>query len=141
MNLEKSKNQEVVPLSQWKAFYQCKCPRCRVGDVFIGHTYNFKAQKMIEDCSHCNLHYEREPGYFYVAMFVSYAFNVAEVIAITIAVHVFGLEVNFDNLYYYVGLALAVSIICSPFNFRYSRMVLLYWLSPGLRYEPERSKR
>jgi uncharacterized protein (DUF983 family) len=131
---------ESKELSQWAGFIQCKCPRCRKGDVFQGSVWNFKKQTMLEICSHCGLKYEREPGYFYVAMFVSYGFNVAEVITTTVAAYILGLALTFDNLDYYIGLALGVSLLCSLINFRYSRMVLLYWLSPGLRYEPDRAK-
>ncbi|MFI5453556.1 DUF983 domain-containing protein [Pedobacter sp. UC225_61] len=126
-------------ISQWNGFMHAKCPRCRVGKVFTGPTYGFKIQKMNEVCPHCQLKFEREPGYFYVAMFVSYAMNVAEMITVSVAAYVLGLELNFDNLWYFAALLFCTTILFSPFNYRYSRMVLLYWLSPGLHYEPERS--
>ncbi|WP_113654626.1 DUF983 domain-containing protein [Pedobacter namyangjuensis] len=138
MEAEKSSNQYHV--SQWGAFVNSKCPRCRVGSVFTGATYGFKVQKMNEVCPHCNLKFEREPGYFYVAMFVSYAFNVAQMITVSVAASVLGLGLSFENLWYFLGLLFGTTILCAPFNYRYSRMVLLYWLSPGLHYEPERSK-
>jgi hypothetical protein len=43
---------------------------------------------MYEKCSHCGLHYEREPGYWYVAMFVSYAFNVAQMVTFAVATYI-----------------------------------------------------
>jgi phage FluMu protein Com len=132
-------NETKYHISTWKAFSNAKCPRCRVGNVFIGSTYSFKAQKMNEHCPHCNLKFEREPGYFYVAMFVSYAFNVAEIVTASVAAYIFGLELDYENLYYFIAVLFVTSIVFAPFNFRYSRMVLLYWLSPGLHYEPWRS--
>ena len=129
-----------LKLSQWSAFTQAKCPRCRVGKTFIGPTYGFKVQKMNEFCPHCKLKFEREPGYFYVAMFVSYAMNVAEMVSVSVAAYVFGLKLEYDNLWYFVILLFGTTLVFSPFNYRYSRMILLYWLSPGLNYEPERSK-
>ncbi|MFA6277049.1 MAG: DUF983 domain-containing protein [Pedobacter sp.] len=131
-------NKELY-ISQWNGFAHAKCPRCRVGKVFTGSTYGFKIQKMNEVCPHCKLKFEREPGYFYVAMFVSYAMNVAEMITVSVAAYVLGLELNFDNLWYFAALLFCTTLLFSPFNYRYSRMVLLYWLSPGLHYEPKRS--
>jgi len=126
-------------ISQWHGITHSKCPRCRVGKAFIGSTYSLKVQKMNEYCPHCGLKFEREPGYFYVAMFVSYALNVAQMITAGVAAYIFGLKLEYDNLWYFVGILSLTSILFSPFNYRYSRMILLYWLSPGLNYEPNRS--
>jgi len=126
-------------ISQWHGFSHAKCPRCRVGDAFTGTTYGFKVQKMNEYCPHCGLRFEREPGYFYVAMFVSYAMNVAEMVTASVAAYVFGLELEYENLWYFIAVLFVTTLLFSPFNYRYSRMVLLYWLSPGLHYEPDRS--
>lgn len=127
-------------ISQWHGFSHSKCPRCRVGKVFKGSTYSLKVQKMNEFCPHCDLKFEREPGYFYGAMFVSYALNVAEIITVSVAASVLGLKLVEENLWYYVALLFGTTMVFSPFNYRYSRMILLYFLSPGLRYEPHRSK-
>ncbi|HTM97249.1 MAG TPA: DUF983 domain-containing protein [Pedobacter sp.] len=126
-------------ISQWHGISNSKCPRCRIGKVFSGPIYSFKAQKMNEHCPHCSLKFEREPGYFYVAMFVSYAMNVAEMITVSVAAYIFGLTLVYENLWYFVAILITTSVIFSPFNYRYSRMVLLYWLSPGLHYDPSRS--
>lgn len=134
-----SNNENKYYISQWSGFANAKCPRCRVGDVFIGRTYSLKLNKMNEFCPHCNLRFEREPGYFYVAMFVSYAFNVAQIITASVAAYICGLSLDYDNLYYFIAVLFSASIIFAPFNYRYSRMVLLYWLSPGLKYDPSRS--
>lgn len=136
--MEGNKSEKIVYVSQWHAFTHSKCPRCRVGKVFVGPTYSFKVQQMNEYCPHCKLKFEREPGYFYVAMFVSYAMNVAELITVGIASYVFGLGLDYENLWYFVGILLLAIILFAPFNYRYSRLILLYWLSPGLNYEPGR---
>lgn len=126
-------------ISQWYGFTHAKCPRCRVGQVYNGPAYGFKIQKMNEFCPHCGLKFEREPGYFYVAMFVSYAMNVAEMITVAVAAYVLGLELTFENVWLFIGILFTTTLLFSPFNYRYSRMILLYWLSPGLHYEPWRS--
>lgn len=137
--METNKNSENLTISQWHGIVNAKCPRCRVGKVFSGATYGFKVQKMNEFCPHCDLKFEREPGYFYVAMFVSYALNVAEMITVAVAAYIFGLKLDYENLWYFVAILFGTSVVFSPFNYRYSRIILLYWLSPGLNYEPHRS--
>ncbi|WP_010523221.1 DUF983 domain-containing protein [Aquimarina agarivorans] len=55
-----------------------KCPRCHEGDFLEGKVYQFsKMGKVKKKCSHCNLKYEIETGFFYGAMYVSYALGVA----------------------------------------------------------------
>lgn len=137
--MESNKETQEFYISQWDGFANAKCPRCRVGKVFSGPTYGLKVQKMNETCPHCSLKFEREPGYFYVAMFVSYAMNVAEMITMSVAAYIFGLKLEYNNLWYFVLLLFGTTLLFSPFNYRYSRIVLLYWLSPGLHYEPKRS--
>lgn len=123
-----------MELSEFKAACQAKCPRCRKGNIFIGNAYGLKIQKMNDRCDYCDLRFEREPGYFYVAMFVSYAFTVAEMITACLACYV--LTGNDSSFILYASVALLAVLISSPFNYRYSRVVLMYWLSPGLKYIP-----
>lgn len=120
----------------WPAIVHAKCPRCRRGDMFANSMYGLHGQVMLKTCEHCHLTYEREPGYFYVAMFVSYAMNVAGMIALAVAIHVLS---GSENPWIYVIVILSVSVIMSPFNFRYSRVILLHWLTPGLHYQPKLS--
>jgi uncharacterized protein (DUF983 family) len=101
MNDLTSENRKyTVPhVSQWSAFIHAKCPRCRLGSTFTGAMYGFKVQKMKEVCEVCALKFEREPGYFYVSMFVSYAMNVAEIISLGVAAYVLGLDIVYENLF------------------------------------------
>jgi uncharacterized protein (DUF983 family) len=127
--------QGYVPVLE--AFIKAKCPRCRRGDIYSTPTYSFGGQKMHERCSHCGLHYEREPGYWYVAMFVSYAFNVAEMVTFAVGLHML---TGSNSPWVYVAVLMGVIFLLSPFNYRYSRVALLYWLTPGLNYEPWRAE-
>ncbi|KIA95984.1 hypothetical protein OC25_05475 [Pedobacter kyungheensis] len=126
----------MAELSKFQSFLQCKCPRCRKGDIFTGSAYSFKLQKTNINCPHCNLKFEREPGFFYVAMFVSYAMNVAEIITIGVAAYILGLPLVYENLWYYVTLILSGVLLLSPINYRYSRVILLHYLTPGLHFVP-----
>jgi len=49
-----------------------RCPRCRMGSIFRYSIFR-GFPKMQERCSVCDLKFEREPGYFLGAMYVSYA--------------------------------------------------------------------
>jgi uncharacterized protein (DUF983 family) len=120
-----------------EAFIKAKCPRCRRGNIYSTPTYSFSGQKMHERCSHCGLHYEREPGYWYVSMFVSYAFNVAEMVTFAVGTHIL---TGSNSPWLYVGVLMVVVFLLAPFNYRYSRVALLYWLTPGLNYEPWRAE-
>jgi len=126
----------MAELTKFKAVMQCKCPRCRKGNIFTGNVYAFKLQRTNVNCPYCNLKFEREPGFFYVAMFVSYAMNVAEIITIGVASYILGLPLVYENLWYYVALILTGVFLLSPINYRYSRVILLHWLTPGLSYIP-----
>jgi uncharacterized protein (DUF983 family) len=121
--------------SELKAAMHARCPRCRTGAMFTGKTYGFKVQKMNETCPHCALKFEREPGYFYVAMFVSYAMNVAELIAACVATYI--LTGNLESPWLYLTVALGTALVLAPINYRYSRVALLFWLTPGLQYRPD----
>ena len=134
----KNMNTEYSVPSEFSAALQAKCPRCRRGDMFDGPMYGLRLQKMNVTCPHCNLRFEREPGYFYVSMFVSYALNVAELIAFAVLTYL--VTNNLENPWLYMAVLFPAVIILSPFNYRFSRVMLLYWLTPGLHYNPEMSK-
>jgi uncharacterized protein (DUF983 family) len=58
-------------LSTLRDILNHRCPRCRVGRIFH-HAIFLGFPKMHESCSICHLRYEREPGYFLGAMYISY---------------------------------------------------------------------
>ncbi|TDQ12144.1 DUF983 domain-containing protein [Pedobacter metabolipauper] len=126
----------MTPISKLRAIAECKCPRCRKGPIFSGRIYSFKGQVTNEYCSYCNLRFEREPGFFYVSMFISYAMNVAEMISISVAAYVLGVALTYENLWAYIAIIVVGVFLFAPLNYRYSRVFLLHWLTPGLGYVP-----
>ncbi len=60
-----------------------RCPRCRMGSIFRYSVFR-GFPKMHERCPVCDLKFEREPGYFLGAMYVSYALGLV-IIAIVAA--------------------------------------------------------
>ncbi|MBC8052821.1 MAG: DUF983 domain-containing protein [Sphingobacteriaceae bacterium] len=131
-------NREYKVPSQFTAAWQAKCPRCRRADMFATSMYGFKLQKMHEVCPHCSLRFEKEPGYFYVSMFLSYGMNVIEMIIAAVLTYL--VTDNLEDPLLYIMVIFPVIFLLSPFNYRFSRVILLYWLTPGLHYVPDTSK-
>jgi uncharacterized protein (DUF983 family) len=55
-----------------------RCPRCRLGNIFRYSIFR-GFPKMHERCPICDLKFEREPGYFLGAMYVSYGLGIVMV--------------------------------------------------------------
>jgi len=124
----------MAKTSKTSAILKAKCPRCRRGSMFTGRIYGIRSQKMNEHCPHCKMKFEVEPGYFYAAMYVSYALNVAEGIGIGILTYLITGQLDLDYVWLYICTIIGGCILLSPFNFRYSRVILLHWLSPKVHY-------
>ena len=123
--------------SKTSAVIQAKCPRCRRGSIFSGPIYGLKSQQMNTHCPHCNMKFEVEPGYFYAAMYVSYALNVAEGVNIGILTYLVTNQLDFEYVWLYMATIIGGCLLLAPFNFRYSRVMLLHWLSPKVKYNPD----
>jgi uncharacterized protein (DUF983 family) len=101
-----------------------KCPRCREGDIFtypLRQITRFGA--MNSTCAHCGASFNPEPGFYFGALYVSYAFNVTFFIAVWLVLYLF-----FDPpTWVYIISLIACSILFLPISFRYSRILFLYW--------------
>lgn len=125
----------MAKTSVLSAVLQSKCPRCRRGKIFSGSLYGFNVQHTNDNCSHCNMKFEIEPGYFYGAMYVSYAFVVAEMLNVGFLTYF--ITGNDTSPWLYIGVILAAVFVLSPLNYRYSRVLLLHFLTPKVKYNPE----
>lgn len=103
---------------------QHKCPRCRQGDLFVSHAYDIaRFTKMHEKCAHCGLRYELEPSFFYGAMYVSYAFQIALFVTVFVAIQV--LHPEAEVWVYVVGVIGGV-LLLFPVIVRLSRTIWIY---------------
>ncbi len=85
-------------------------------------------------CPHCGFRFEIEPGYFYAAMYVSYGLSMAQLIIAGL----FTYELTkSDSPWVYVAVLLVVTFVFAPFNYRFSRLILLYYLTPKVKYNPK----
>ncbi|MEO8852394.1 MAG: DUF983 domain-containing protein, partial [Ginsengibacter sp.] len=58
--------------------FQCKCPRCRLGDMFVNkRSYSKGFMKMYEKCEVCGQYFDIEVGFYYGSSYVSYGIAVA----------------------------------------------------------------
>ncbi|WP_046745578.1 DUF983 domain-containing protein [Kordia zhangzhouensis] len=105
--------------------YKGTCPNCNKGEIFKqkGVLYKFKMPKMNEYCSICEYKFEKEPGYFYGAMYVSYMLTVGEAIVFYFMLsYIFQFEDNFK-----IFIMIAISMIgLSFFNMRISRIIWIH---------------
>jgi uncharacterized protein (DUF983 family) len=113
------------------AMLEGKCPRCQSGKMFKHNAIGTSFTQMFEKCPVCNLHYEIEPGFFWGAMYVSYAFTVAIMITLGLAILIIG---NDPDFWVYIGIIIPAFILASPFTYRYSRIIMIYFFS-SIRFE------
>lgn len=120
-------------ISKSEAVFNGLCPRCRQGKIFKYPAYNpARFADMYEHCPHCNLRYEIEPGYFWGAMFVSYALSAG--VALVVGFILF-YGFNDPEGWVYVTVIAPLLVLMTPVNFRISRVVWLHYVS-GIRYSP-----
>lgn len=102
----------------------CKCPNCKEGNIFNtgGNFLLFRIPKMYERCKVCNYKFERETGFFFGAMFVSYALAAAEMITCLV---LFWLLIDLSPLKVF-GIIVVIAILLSTMNFKLSRSIWLY---------------
>ncbi|MBC7653515.1 MAG: DUF983 domain-containing protein, partial [Oligoflexus sp.] len=65
-------------------------------------------------------------------MYVGYGFNVA--LAVTVGIITYWITGEQESPWIYVITIFLFSLALAPVNFRYSRVILLYWLSPNIKY-------
>ena len=109
-----------------------KCSRCHQGDVFVSkNPYNLS--KMFDThktCSDCGLKYEKEPSFFYGAMYVSYAIS-SGWFMIFYALDSIVLHWETLNFALFItGFIIAVS----PLTLRWSRLI---WLNFFYKFKKE----
>lgn len=117
--------------SAFMAFAKSKCPRCRSGKLFTHPFYSLgNFLKFHDKCPVCDLKFEKETGFFWAAMYISYGFNVAIALTIGIALNFF---VEDPSINTYIFSIVGAVVLGSTLIFRYSRMVALYSFS-GYKY-------
>ncbi|WP_240935725.1 DUF983 domain-containing protein [Hymenobacter sp. HDW8] len=116
------------------ALLDLRCPRCHQGKLFSYPAYKLtKYAVMPERCAVCEVAYEPEPGFYWGAMFVSYAFSVACFALGGVATYYL---FNDPAVWVYVLMVTGFVLVTAPITLRYSRAIMLY-LFGFIPYDPK----
>ncbi|MEO6546794.1 MAG: DUF983 domain-containing protein [Ferruginibacter sp.] len=116
---------------------QCKCPRCRSGDMFVyKNPYKLsKFMRMNDECPVCKQPFDMEVGFYYGTSFVSYAFAIAITVATFIVWWVIvGISVDDNRVFYWIAVNAIILILLQPYMMRLARTI---WLAFFLRYDAD----
>jgi len=99
------------------------CPKCQNESMYVTKNPFLLGSvlKMNENCNHCHLKYQIEPSFFYGAMYVSYALNVAMGVAIFIITFLF---LNQSVMVSFIAIIASI-ILLQPFILRWSRNIYI----------------
>ena len=89
---------------------------------------------MFDDCPVCGLHFEIEPGFFWGAMYVSYAMTVA--MMITVGAAVLLISSGQADFWGYIIPIFSCMFFAVPFTYRYARVLMIHWFSQ-IQFEKE----
>ena len=120
-----------------KSILSFQCPRCRKAPMFQSGSILRPGSlfKMHPHCPHCAQSFEPEPGFYFGAMFISYAINTALFIAAWVALTILYPEYSLTML---LGLLTAVVILGLPLTYRLSRSI---WLAIFVRFDPRAAQK
>lgn len=117
------------------SIFSNKCPKCHKGDFFVHHNpYKLSEfDKMHTECPVCKESFEKEPGFYYGAMYVNYGITVAIGVAWFLINWVL---FNFNALFYAISFAILL-IVLLPWVFRTGRLI---WINLFVKYNPDKNK-
>lgn len=99
-----------------------------------GTLYTTKFADMHKNCPKCGQTYEPEPGFYYGAMYVSFAFNVGIFLVLLFLLHHFVGEVTMGMM---IGVIVVLMVGLLTIIFRLSRVI---WINFFIRYEGPASR-
>lgn len=121
--------------SAWTAFTQGKCPQCRTGQLFKSGPFNLSHfREMHSHCPACGVKYEPEPGFFWGAMYFSYALVVGMCLILGIVLFT---VIDEPELWSTSGIIVGAILLVSPIIFRLSRKMMVYVTAPYRHYDSE----
>ena len=134
MNEDRSRKGKYRPRSWGAAVLGGRCPHCRTGYMFQHPIRKiWKFDKTFKKCPHCDFVFEIEPGFWYGAMYVSYALNVGLILT-----SLFVLMFLINGLAWWIVMLIVAGLIflSVPVTFRLSRVLYLY-LFGSVKYDPK----
>ena len=115
---------------------QCKCPRCRIGDMFIKkNPYSKGFMKMHDRCEVCGQYFDLEVGFYYGSGYVSYGIAVALSVATFIAWWILiGISYDDNRVIYWLIFNAVFILALQPVLMRLARV---FWLAVFVKYDPD----
>ena len=121
----------------WNKLYSIcafKCPKCLKGEFFESHPYNLrKIGEVKTHCPKCKTNYILEPGFYFGAMYVSYALGVGVFVLIWLLC---------DSIFHDDSVWITISIISgsifllSPLMFSLSKII---WANIFIHYDEKKN--
>lgn len=113
-----------------------KCPRCHEGQFFeVNNPYNLaKFSKMPTHCPVCDQKYEPETGFYFGAMYVSYALGVAIFVTVWIATAVIFPQMGPFGT---IACVLGALVLLWPVSFRTARLI---WINLFIKYKSQEER-
>ncbi|MFT6243836.1 MAG: hypothetical protein ACJA0U_000164 [Salibacteraceae bacterium] len=100
-----------------------KCPHCNEGQVFKLKTGILKFPVMNDKCPNCDYKFEREPGYFIGAMYLSYGLAVAQGVAAFVLT---ALILPTLSIEWVITLVVGTIFIFAKKNYKWSRILYIH---------------
>lgn len=126
--------------STLKSILNCNCPKCHQGKMFVKGKLSKPSSlfSMNKRCENCHQSFEPEPGFYFGAMFISYAINTALFITVWILLKTFYPDYSLTMLLITISLA---AILALPIIFRLSRSIWIAIFIPfKQKSEPSRDQ-
>jgi hypothetical protein len=120
--LSNTTHQEVKK-SLFKRILTEKCPSCGLGQVFEKKKSPFQLPVMYARCTKCNYLFDREPGYFLGAMYISYGLAVLEGILTFLICYFFFPDLPTIAVCF---ILVGIFLLFSMRNYRLSRVIYMY---------------
>jgi ribosomal protein S27AE len=103
--------------------YQEKCPNCKQGTVFTQNKRLFRLPEMFQKCGVCNYKFEREPGYFIGAMYLSYGLAVLQGLISFFLTYYFFPNLSVEWL---ICVVILTILLFAKKNFKWSRILYIH---------------
>jgi uncharacterized protein (DUF983 family) len=102
----------------------CKCPRCRKGELFEKKGFfTYKDLLLMNDsCGNCKLKFELEPGFWIGSLYASYPF----VVIIGVPFILLALFSEGYMVFVYTGIMLVLLILLRPLMIRLGRSLWIH---------------
>ena len=127
-----------MAISTFQAVIQCKCPRCRKGNMFTDSWTSLRYGRRAHiNCPVCGLRFEVEPGFYEGGLYFNYAMNVAILLSSGLATYIL---LNDPNKWVYFGISAGMVVLLVSLTSRLSKSLMLH-IFGGVKFEPESSKK